>query len=232
VKTALARLRSQPHELLVLGVVGCLLVFTYLTRADLLGSQGMGREWTPVSRGVLPARLHFLAGGVLLGILPVLLGLWLLGVKPKALGLGLGKVRLGCFWLAVGVSLAILGGKIASQSPAMRAVYPLGPSVSPDAFLPHALWAFLYYGAWEVLFRGVILFGLKDRLGSGAANVLQTALSVTAHFGRPLDETFSAFPAGLVFGWIDLRVGSVWYVGIIHWVLGMSMDWFILSGAS
>ncbi|HET9232812.1 MAG TPA: CPBP family intramembrane glutamic endopeptidase, partial [Candidatus Eisenbacteria bacterium] len=71
-----------------------------------------------------------------------------------------------------------------------------------------------------------------DRLGAGPANVLQTALSVTAHFGRPIDETFSALPAGLVFGWIDLRVGSVWYVAVIHCVLGMSMEWFILAGAA
>jgi len=131
----------------------------------------------------------------------------------------------------VGIPLAVLAGKIASNSPAMRAVYPLDPELTLGRFLPHAAKAFLYYGAWEVLFRGVLLFGLKDRLGEGMANALQTALSVTAHFGRPMDETFSALPAGVVFGWIGLRVGSVWYVGLIHWVLGMSMEVFILGGA-
>jgi membrane protease YdiL (CAAX protease family) len=152
---------------------------------------------------------------------------------PTDLGLGLGNVRRGSLWLALGIPLAILAGRIASASPAMRAVYPLDPGLAPQAsrFLPHACKAFLYYGAWEVLFRGVLLFGLKDRLGEGMANALQTALSVTAHFGRPMNETFSALPAGVVFGWIDLRVGSVWYVGCIHWVLGMSMDAFIVAGA-
>lgn len=67
------------------------------------------------------------------------------------------------------------------------------------------------------------------RLGDGGANVLQTAVSVTAHFGRALNETFAALPAGLLFGWLGLRIGSLWYVAILHWLVGVSMDWFILA---
>ena len=225
--------RSHRHEALVLGAVVCTLAFTYGTRADLLGTLRPGAEWATVSGPSLPASLHFLAGGVLLGVIPVLLARWLLGRGFGSLGLGLGNVREGAFWLVVGIPIATLAGNIASGSAAMRSVYPfdLALPAEPTKFLPHAGFGFLYYGAWEVLFRGVLLFGLRDRIGDGAANVLQTALSVTAHFGRPIDETFSALPAGLVFGWIDLRVGSVWYVAIIHWVLGMSMEWFILAGA-
>jgi len=80
-----------------------------------------------------------------------------------------------------------------------------------------------------VLFRGVLLFGLRPRLGAGAANLVQTALSVTAHFGRAVNETFAAAPAGIVFGAIDLNVGSIWYVALLHWLVGVSMDWFILT---
>src|SRR5262249_5877430 len=153
--------------------------------------------------------VHFVGGGILLGLIPSVLAFRLLKRGPRSLGLGLGDVRRGSIWLVLGIPLAVLAGKIASNSPAMRAIYPLDPQLGPYAasFLPHALKAFLYYGGWEVLFRGVLLFGLKDRLGEGMANVLQTALSVTAHFGRPMNETFSALPAGVLFGWIDLRVG-------------------------
>jgi len=225
------RLNLRSHEFLVLGTVVCLLAFTYGTRADLLGTQRAGEAWSRVSFPTLPTFLHCLGGGVLLGIVPVTLAWLLLKRSPKDLGLGLGNMRQGAFWLALGLPLALLAGKIASGSPAMRAVYPLDPHLTLSRFLPHALSSFLYYGAWEVLFRGVLLFGLKERVGSGMANALQTALSVIGHFGRPIDEVFAALPAGLVFGWIDLKVGSVWYVGVIHWVLGMSMEAFILGGA-
>lgn len=76
----------------------------------------------------------------------------------------------------------------------------------------------------------MLLFGLKGRIGAGPANALQTALSVVAHFGRPLTETFAAVPAGLLFGWVGLRVRSIWYIAIIHWLVGVSLDWFILTG--
>lgn len=98
-----------------------------------------------------------------------------------------------------------------------------------DRFVSYALLQFLYYGAWEVLFRGVVLFGLRDRLGEGVANALQTALSVLAHFGRPITETFAAAPAGLLLGWIDLRLGSIWYVAVVHWLVGVSVDWFLIT---
>ena len=224
-------LREHRHEALVLGAVTCMFAFTYLTRADLLGTERRGSAWTQVSGPIRSPFVHFVAAGMLLGLIPSVLACWFLKRSPRSLGLGLGNVRRGSVWLAVGIPLAVLAGKIASNSPAMRAVYPLDPELTLGRFLPHAAKAFLYYGAWEVLFRGVLLFGLKDRLGEGMANALQTALSVTAHFGRPMDETFSALPAGVVFGWIGLRVGSVWYVGLIHWVLGMSMEVFILGGA-
>ena len=111
----------------------------------------------------------------------------------------------------------------------MRAVYPLDPNLDLGGFLAHTAAQWAYFGSWEVLFRGVLLFGLAPRLGSGTANILQTALSVLAHFGRPLEETFAAIPAGLVFGAIGLRLRSVWWVAIAHWVEGAALNYFILS---
>jgi membrane protease YdiL (CAAX protease family) len=125
-----------------------------------------------------------------------------------------------------------MAGRIASGSPEMRVVYPLDGSLSPDVsrFALYSLVQLAYYFGWEVLFRGVLLFGTKDRWGFWGANVLQTALSVVAHFGRPLEETFSAFPAGLLFGAVAVRVGSVWPLVLLHWVVGMSMNAFIVFG--
>ena len=88
----------------------------------------------------------------------------------------------------------------------------------------------LYYCGWEILFRGVLLAGLTRRFGFATANIIQTALSVIAHFGRPFTETAAAIPGGLAFGGVARHTGSVWYVIIIHWAVGMAQDWFIISG--
>lgn len=224
-------LSKRTSETLTLVAVLALFAFYYLARADLIGSSSATRGWFVHTGRPLTAAQHYLASALLLGILPVLVARWVCGLRLGELGLGLGRWRAGLALLVVGIPVALLAGKIGSAAPAMRAVYPLYPSATDSlpGFAPQALLQFLYYGSWEVLFRGVLLFGLKERLGAGTANVLQTALSVTAHFGRPLAETLSALPAGLVFGWLNLRVGSLWYIAIIHWLVGASLDWFVLA---
>lgn len=229
---AASRRVLTPHpEWLLLGATAALVLFHYTTRADAVGVLGRDGRWSVLTRPPLSPAAHFAASGLLLGVLPVLLAR-MTGLPLRALGLGRGRWRAGLAWLAVGIPLAVLAGWIGSRSPDVRAVYPLdaGLTAAPSAFIPHALQQFLYFGAWEVLFRGVLLFGLRDRLGGGIANLLQTALSVVAHFGRAFDETLAALPAGLLFGWVDLRVRSVWYVAVIHWVVGVSLDWFIVLG--
>ncbi len=224
-------LSKRTSETLTLVAVLALFAFYYLARADLIGSSSAARGWVVHTGRPLTAAQHYLASALLLGIVPVVAARWLCGLRLGELGLGLGRWRAGLALLVIGIPLALLAGQIGSAAPAMRAVYPLYPSAADSllGFAPQALLQFLYSGSWEVLFRGVLLFGLKERLGPGTANVLQTALSVTAHFGRPLAETFSALPAGLFFGWLNLRVGSLWYVAIIHGLVGVSLDWFVLA---
>jgi len=218
-------------EGVILTSVVALLLFYYLARADVIGTLSAGRGWTLTADGALPVRLHFVAAALLLGVLPAAAARLLTGKRWRDLGLGIGNRSRIARWLAVGVPLALVAGRIASGSASMRGIYPLDAGLSRNLgeFVPYALFQFLYYAAWEVLFRGVLLFGLKDRLGASGANVLQTALSTIAHFGRPFTETFAAIPGGLVFGIVGLRTGSIWTIVIVHWLLGTATDWFILA---
>jgi uncharacterized protein len=229
--SSIIRHERAPAEWLIAVATLSLLVFYYLIRADTVGVFTDDRGWTALTPLTLPLPAHYAASAVVLGVLPVVAAVLLTGARPRDLGLGLGDWRQGLRWLALGVPLAVLGGWIAAAGEPMRAVYPLDPAVTAAAasFIPHALLQLLYYASWEVLFRGVLLFGLAPRIGAGSANIAQTGLSVTAHFGRALGETFAALPGGLVFGWVTLRVRSIWYIAIIHWALGVSLDWFILQ---
>lgn len=177
----------------------------------------------------LPPGWHYVAAGLLLGVLPVVAARAGAKIPLAELGLGLGRWREGLVWLAVGMPLAVVAGRIAATQQAMQAVYPLSLTAgsSVPAFAGYAILAFLYYGGWEVLFRGVLLLGLGRSIGHGSANAVQTAMSTLAHFGRALNETFAALPAGFVFGMITKRLNSVWYLAAIHWTVGMSMEWFM-----
>jgi membrane protease YdiL (CAAX protease family) len=217
--------------LLIVTATLALTAMYYFARPDVIGVFSPVRGWRAMTPGTRPATVHYAASAVLLALGPVLVARWIGRLRLRDLGLGVGRWREGLGWLAVGIPLAIAAGWIAASQSGMQAVYPLDPGVSPSAgvFVPYALSAFLYFGAWEVLFRGVLLFGLAARFGPVNANVTQSALAVTAHFGRALNETFSALPGSLVFGAIALRTRSVWYVALIHWTVGMSMEWFLLA---
>jgi len=209
-----------------------LFLFYHFLRADGVGAYSPQRGWSTLIPTRLGTTSHFISSGLLLGVIPVLLARWLTGASLRELGLGCGRWRLGLAWLALGVPLAILAGWLSAPSPDLRAVYPLDPSLTPalGRLLPYALGQSSYFVAWEVLFRGVLLFGLRRQLGGATANAIQTALSVLAHFGRPLPETLAAIPAGLLFGAIDLRVGSIWYLALVHWLVGVSLDYWIVAG--
>lgn len=215
-------------DVLIIAATAILLAFYYLARPDVIGVSSLARGWAAMTVRALPTPFHFIAAALLLGVLPVLIARRVTGLSLSELGLGLGNVRYGVMVLVIGAPLAILAGRIGAASPELRAVYPLFPEAARHHFASYALLQFLYFGAWEVLFRGVLLFGLKPRLGGTTANAFQTALSVTAHFGRAINETAAALAAGPGFGWIDLALGSIWYVAILHWLVGVSMDWVIL----
>jgi len=222
--------RRRPEALLAVATLA-LLCFYYFARADAVGVYSRPRGWFALTAAPLAPPLHFAAAALLLAVVPVLAARRLTGLSLTGLGLGLGRWRAGVIWVAIGVPLAVLAGRIAALSPAIRAVYPLDPALTaaPSAFGGYAALQLLYFGSWEVLFRGVLLFGLRGVMGDTSSNLVQTALSVTAHFGRALNEACAAGPAGLVFGAIDLRLGSVWYVALLHWLVGVSMDWFIVT---
>jgi membrane protease YdiL (CAAX protease family) len=230
--TTIAARRDRPYRagLVMVTAVVALMGMYYFARPDAIGVFSPLRGWRVMTPGARAPLVHFAASAVLLGLAPVLVARWIGGFSLRELGLGLGNWRRGLAWLAVGVPLAVVAGKMAGGQVGMRAVYPLDPTLPPtmQAFLPYAAFAFLYYGAWEVLFRGVLLFGLLARFGATNANITQSALACTAHFGRAINETLAALPGSALFGVVTLTTRSIWYAALIHWTVGMSTEWFAL----
>jgi membrane protease YdiL (CAAX protease family) len=229
-----AALTSLEHPyraaLVIVTAVVALMGMYYFARPDAIGVFSPLRGWRRMTPGTRTPLMHFAASALLLGIGPVLVAHWIGGFSWHELGLGFGHWKRGAIWLAVGLPLAVLAGKIAAGQAGMRAVYPLDPTLAHTlrAFVPYALAGFLYYGAWEVLFRGVLLFGLATPFGPTNANVTQSALACTAHFGRAINETFAALPGSALFGVVALTTGSIWYAALIHWTVGMTTEWFAL----
>ncbi|MDF1697012.1 MAG: type II CAAX endopeptidase family protein [Saprospiraceae bacterium] len=109
--------------------------------------------------------------------------------------------------------------------------YPLPRTLLLDQSM---LWFYLliylvlYYLPWEFFFRGVMLFGLKDKYGLIAAILIQTTSSCLVHIDKPAVEILGSIPFGILFGIIAFRTRSIWLVVLLHAILGIMTDIFII----
>lgn len=98
-------------------------------------------------------------------------------------------------------------------------------------FALHAVCYFLYYVGWEFYFRGFMLIGLEEGLGRSNALLVQVMASCLLHIGSPATETFGAILGGLLWGLLVFRTRSLLSGLVQHYLLGISLDWFICGSA-
>ncbi|MFO0746143.1 MAG: CPBP family intramembrane glutamic endopeptidase [Myxococcota bacterium] len=75
----------------------------------------------------------------------------------------------------------------------------------------------------EFFFRGFLVHGVRDRLGSAAVFAMIMPY-VMIHFSKPLYETLGAVLAGSVLGILSLRTGSIAGGVFIHTAVAWTMD--------
>jgi membrane protease YdiL (CAAX protease family) len=163
---------------------------------------------------------------VLLGAIPLAVMRWGFGVRPAALGIQVGDAAWGVRYLAVGIVVVTPLIYLSSLDPAFQREYPLTRLAGQSAgtWVLWELTYLLYYLGWEAYFRGTLLFGLRERLGTGGALAFETAVSTLVHIGKPFGEILGAAPAGFLFGAAALRSRSVLWPLLLHWYLGALMD--------
>lgn len=184
-----------------------------------------------------PSLYHFAVTMVLFFLVPAAIVKYRFREDLSAYGWQIGDRRAGIFSLVWGVPLVLFLGWISARRPEFRLQYPLfisGLESFPlrggniTVFLLYQFTYMFYYLGWEFFFRGYALFGLRKELGVTRALFFQATISAALHAGKPVPELLAALPGGLVFGLVALRCRSLGAVIIAHWLLGVSLDFFIL----
>lgn len=172
----------------------------------------------------------FASAFVLLGLIPALVVKFVFREPLSAYGVRLGDLSFGWKAFAVVAPVMALLSLSASRMPEFLAVYPLNRAAGdgPLAFAGHALAYLAFYAGWEFGFRGFVQFGLREEIGDWNAILVQTALSAALHVGKPFGETLGAVLGGLAWGVIAYRSRSLLVPLLTHWVLGLSLDLFIV----
>jgi membrane protease YdiL (CAAX protease family) len=144
-------------------------------------------------------------------ILPVLVIVLLLRKNPLNFGLKTGNFRIWGPW--TGLTILVLTPILlfSSRLPSLQTYY----RTEHFNFVRYFFTNLVILMAWEFIFRGFLLFGLKNRFKEGAI-LIQMVPFVITHFYKPELETISTILTGIYFGYICYRGNSYWPAFIIH----------------
>lgn len=127
---------------------------------------------------------------------------------------------------AVAVFLSYLG----ARKPESLAMYPeiRRPVWGQRTLIFSALsWA-AYLFAYELTFRGFLLFSCERAFGAGAAIAVNTAIYALVHVPKRMTEGVGAIVLGLVLCFVTLQTGTIWVAFLVHVALALSNEWFSL----
>jgi membrane protease YdiL (CAAX protease family) len=184
----------------------------------LFNSAAMTAEW-----------YNYFSAFILLGISSIFIIKWVFRESLSDYGLQIGDWK---FWVPVAlvVGTVMIGlSFLSSKNSQFIAEYPLykGAGDSWRLFMMHAFAYLVFYIGWEIFFRGFMQTGLTPRFGLWGAILVQVALSCIIHIGKPDSEIYSSILGALVWGVIVYRSKSIWPAIATHWLLGLSLDYFI-----
>ncbi len=227
-------LRGQQRKATAVLVVSPLLVVTwkyYASPEKIL--QALRPEWVLWDDPQATAAVYAMVGTfVLLGLIPAMVVKLAFGERLADYGVRLGDRPRTFRTMAFLGPLFVLGGYIASRDLAVQIEYPLNPSAgsSPAMFAIHGFAYLLFYLGWEFHFRGFLQHGLRASMGDTSAVLVAVMASCLAHLGKPASETYAAILGGLLWGFLAFRTRSLASGLVQHFLLGISLDWFLCYG--
>ncbi|MBV6440174.1 MAG: hypothetical protein EPGJADBJ_01837 [Saprospiraceae bacterium] len=98
---------------------------------------------------------------------------------------------------------------------------------SKTLILSALAWA-VYISAYELMFRGFLLFSCDRAFGAGAAIAVNTSIYALTHVPKRMTEGIGAIVFGVILSLITLRTGTIWVSVLVHIVLALSNEWFSL----
>ena len=171
----------------------------------------------------------FASSFVLLGIIPLMIIKFVFKESLASYGLQIGDWTFGLKAFLVLAPIMILSTYPSSRMPQFLEEYPLYKGVGLNAmiFFNHALSYLFFYIGWEIFFRGFMQFGLREKLGDWFSILTQVLASCLLHIGKPDGEIYASIVGGIVWGIVAFRARSIVYIILVHWLLGVSLDFYI-----
>ena len=158
-------------------------------------------------------------------ILSIIVIKFILKENLRNYGLQVGDYRTGLALSAIFFLVMIPAIWFFSAEPDFSEKYPhlLSTRNNYKEFFIYELGMMLYMISWEFIWRGFMLFGLKEKFGYYSV-MMQMIPFVILHNGKPAAETFGAIAGGIALGVLALRTNSILYCVITHMGIMFTID--------
>jgi membrane protease YdiL (CAAX protease family) len=158
-------------------------------------------------------------------VFAILIIKFILREKLGNYGLAFGDSKAGLKYSSIFLIVMFPLVWIASSMPDFTSKYPhlLSTRTNWEKFFIYESGMLLYMFGWEFIWRGFLLFGLKEKFGFYAV-FIQMIPFVILHNGKPALETFGAILGGLALGVLAYRTNSFYYCVITHMGVMFSID--------
>lgn len=116
---------------------------------------------------------------------------------------------------------------IASTRESFMHFYPLYKPTSLNLWLVFECFYLSQFFCVEYFFRGPLLMKLNRRFGYAAIGMMVVPYALI-HIYKPFPEALGSIVAGLVLGYLAIRIHSIWPGVFLHCGVALSMDVFAL----
>lgn len=158
-----------------------------------------------------PIRNDWLSSFIYYAVCPILVILIVLRKNPLDFGLRLGIPRIWGFYVLVICLVAAAILYASSFIPSLQSFYRMDEFKLPGYILTSCV----SLSASEFIYRGFLLFGLKEKFKEGSI-LLQMIPFALLHLSKPELETVSTLFTGILFGYVAFGGKSYWPAFIIH----------------
>ncbi len=167
----------------------------------------------------------FVSDFITLFLLSILIIKFVLKEEIQEYGLRIGDYKAGLQFSAIFLVVMIMIIWFISAAPDFADKYPHLQSTknSWKEFYIYEAGMLLYMISWEFIWRGFMLFGLKEKFGYYSV-LIQMIPFVILHNGKPIPETFGAIAGGIALGILAFRTNSIYYCIITHIGVMYSID--------
>ncbi len=169
-----------------------------------------------------------LTGVVIFGIIPFIL-IVVQNVDFERIGLTFQNKESAITWIFGLILLSVAINSFVAKKPDHQDMYPQIRTPQPwgkSLLFVSALTLFLYTLAYEIMFRGYLLFTCRDEMGPVLAITINTSIYTLVHIPKGWKETIGAIPMGIILCWLTLKTGNIWIAVVVHVAVAWSSEWF------